>query len=462
MYLVDQLLHRYDKRMYDQSRDLVSISSRANSDGYPRSEKAILYTKTYAYDISYRLERFIVGSLLVAAAIPTIILLPFAAAASLSLLFKANQVSDYVRRYFKMSSHLAITFMIVLTSVAYTPKVMKTPENDQKFSWMSAIDDPVIPFAGSKERLEISLKDELRKVQPLDLSLPEVLNKKKKPIIFPRQTFADYVRNKRYESHPNQKTLHVQLLGGFNEQQKEIAQAAADFAKHLFNAPVQMMPEILSFKELKIKHLELHENTGTKEGQKQYKEMLQADFPQINNAIGSYNALTTNIMLKDCVQDKIRPNHKNQLLTITTAPLHENQSSVYKKTNLENQMTTCAIDGLKEVDENNPRQALEKTVKRTLKIVAQEVAKIKGMNICKKHVCGMNDYARLKDLDEKEMMGFCAEHMAEIAYSTNTSLIELYKKMYQFLETFNDRYKHLNCDFTDAKRLIRNRVYALL
>lgn len=460
MYLLDQLLHNYDKRMYDQARNETGILSRASSKGYSLFEKTKLYAQAAGYDLSYRTERLVIGAMAVTTAIPIIALMPLAILASPSLLLKANLVSDYVRRYFKVTKHLCITTAIMLSSVPYSPTIMKTADNDLKFSWMRALEKAPEQFSGTKERLEISLREQLRKVKPLDVALLEENhqnNTAKKS-----QTFAEYVSSKKHNPHPDKPVLHLQLLSDFGPTQKKIAKAAADFVKHLFNCPVNpRSAESLSFDVLKADHLKLHENTGTKKGRKEYREKLHADFPKTHNATVSYNAQTTTMMLKDCIQDKINPDSPEHLLAITSAPIHEGLTPVFKKTNQKNNLILCSIEGMKHVAEEDPAKALDLTVKRVLKVVAQEVALIKGIAPCKDHECGMNPYKTLREIDSRPLIGFCAEDMAKIAYSTNTSLIELYKKIYQFLETFQDNYG-IKCDFEDSKRLIQNRIYALL
>ncbi len=455
MYLINELIHKYDLRMYEQGRSLASTLSMARCQGFSQEKRIFLYCKFHALDTLFRVERAAALIFLASAVTITSVFMPAGLILSPALLFKSSTVSQAVKKFFKLLVHEFVVFKNVVISLFFSTYFLKNQKADLKFSWMKAINEPISSFTGKQSELEAVLLEQVIKSESFDKKLTK--NNKNIPPI--RNHFEAFLKENSKHLKFTPSKIYVQNIESFSTQEEKIAKIVADYLHVLFQIPVELSTKKETCQTIIDKFLQIHKSTGTWGTLGRLKKHLSEIFPRRLGSNLAYEGNAFASMLNSVIQSE-RKQSDEAIIGIVRASLYT-EEKIHKPLIVSDQAAKTAICSLEDLRSGDKNKGFEILLKRILKIASHEMARFASLPTCKSYLCGLNTSENLQGLDQKHLL-LCSKDLAKIAYfRKNITLLDLYKKLYQFFETFEQQYG-MKCNFTNEKKYLQKRIFAMV
>ena len=263
-------------------------------------------------------------------------------------------------------------------------------------------DKPASNMAAAREaKKELKeLRESIKKVEPFfkGMAMP-VANDWLASHKEPGQTFEQYIDSKSTKPTKERQKIYVLPLGSFNPQQTKIVDTTAGYLAAFYDLEVVEMPS----RELRVTGANVRQNRAS-----------------------STRQIKTGYILNDILKP-ILPADAAALIAFTTDDLYpdESMSYVFGQASLEDRVGVWSLARL------DDHADYDKFLRRTLKIAAHEAGHMFSMMHCTKYECLMSGTNHLGETDRRPIDA-CPECMAKIAWLSDITPAERYKKLAQF------------------------------
>ena len=219
------------------------------------------------------------------------------------------------------------------------------------------------------------------------------------------QTFDEYTKEDPTLPTIERKTLYVQPLGKFNQQQRKIINTTAEYMRLFFNLPVKVLPDKAFAPTLSPTSIRYHPQWKTKQN-------------------------ITGYILKDVLQPAL-PKDAAALIAFTEQDLYPGATMnfVFGQASLENRVGVWSLYRLDNLtgDQN--------FLKRMLKIAVHETGHIFSIRHCTKYICVMSGANHLGETDAHPIDA-CPECMAKICWLSDAQPKQRYLNLAEFCKKY--------------------------
>lgn len=215
------------------------------------------------------------------------------------------------------------------------------------------------------------------------------------------QTFAEYLKDDPTLPTGERRTIYVQPLGKFNDSERNVINAAAEFLEKFYNLPVKVLPDKKYAEPLPPKNFRVHPQWKTR---------------QINAGYVLNEVLLPTL-----------PTDAAALIAFTDRDLYPSadMNFVFGQASLENRVGVWSLYRLDNLTD------AENFLKRTLKIAAHETGHIFSMRHCTKYECVMSGTNHLGETDSRPLDA-CPECMAKICWLSDCNARQRYQNLADF------------------------------
>jgi archaemetzincin len=220
------------------------------------------------------------------------------------------------------------------------------------------------------------------------------------------QTFEQYINSNPTIPTEERKTLYIQPLGKFNENQRQVIKITAEYMQLFFNLPVKLLQE------------------------KKFNESLSLKNSRIN-PYSKQKQIRTGYVLEEVLQPAL-PKDAAALIAFTNEDLYpnENFNYVFGQASLQNRVGVWSLYRFAEKANFNNFLA------RTMKIGVHETGHIFSILHCTKYECVMSGTNHLGETD-KRPIDACPECMAKICWIRKIEPKKRYENLAKFCKKNN-------------------------
>ncbi len=220
------------------------------------------------------------------------------------------------------------------------------------------------------------------------------------------QTFEQYINFKPTLPSPERKTIYIQPIGKFDDEQLKIVRYTAEYMQKFFGLPVKLLAEKKFEEPLSLKNYRINQFTKKKQIRTGYilEEILQPNLPADAAALIAF----TN---EDLFPDK-------------------NLNYVFGQASFENRVGVWSLFRLDDYAN------FEQFLMRTLKVAVHETGHMFSFAHCTKYDCVMSGTNHLGELSERPIDA-CPECMAKICWMSGYEPKKRYENLAEFCRTHN-------------------------
>jgi archaemetzincin len=230
------------------------------------------------------------------------------------------------------------------------------------------------------------------------------------------ETFEQYISSSPTLPTETRKTIYIQPVGDFSDEQKKVIKQTAEYMEAFFDLPV-----VLS-EEMPLRGVP--------------KELMRLRHPDNTQVRTTY--------FLDDLLPKILPDDAAALLCLTSNDLYptETWNFVFGQASLEKRVGVWSLWRLGK-DDNGRKASPDLLLARTLKIAMHETAHMFSMRHCTKYECLMSGTNGLAETDRRPVEP-CPECVAKISWAMNYPLADRYKKLAAFWKKLGRTTEHRN------------------
>ncbi len=220
------------------------------------------------------------------------------------------------------------------------------------------------------------------------------------------QTFEQYINSNPTIPNEARKTLYIQPLGNFNENQREVIKITANYMQVFFDLPVKLLKE------------------------KRFDEPLSLENYRINPTSKNKQVRTGFVM--DKVLQPNLPKDAAALIAFTNEDLYPNESFsyVFGQASLQNRVGVWSLYRFAE------KADFKTFLTRTMKVGVHETGHIFSILHCTKFECVMSGTNHLDETD-KRPIDACPECMAKICWMRRIEPKKRYQNLAEFCRKNN-------------------------
>jgi archaemetzincin len=221
----------------------------------------------------------------------------------------------------------------------------------------------------------------------------------------PGETFEEYIASNPTLPTNERRTIYIQPIGRFTNEQKRVVQLTADYMKAFYDLPVKLNAELPIGK-------------------------VPEDKQRAIGRDSEHRQIRTNYFLKD-VLPKLLPHDAAALIAFTNVDLYPEETwhFVFGQATLEERVGIWSLYRLLGVNERKRKPEL--LLQRTLKIAMHETGHMFSMKHCTKYECLMSGTNHLAETDRRPLDN-CPECMAKIAWAMKYEPVERYNNLAAF------------------------------